>query len=335
MAAGRVDATLDTSEAEAVLVIVDLNASGKTVPEAAWQTLFASEPYRRLKLREAAIGQQFGNPSLAFTDGDFRKFVLSDDLKNRASALKSTLAAWKKIDLNRTAARDLAYLPNEAFIRAKVFAVIKPRKNSFVWDLKSDPTIFLYLNPEVGEAKFVNTVAHELHHIGLGSVGPVYEKKIAALPERARTAASWMGSFGEGFAMLAAAGGPDVHPHAVSLAAERARWDADTANFATDLAAVNQFFLDALHGTFPNQDAIDVKGSSFFGVQGPWYTVGYKMAAMVEKKYGRAVLIQTMLDPRCLLVRYNRAAAEENAAGKPPLPLWSEEVLTAVQAGGC
>jgi hypothetical protein len=42
-----------------------------------------------------------------------------------------------------------------------------------------------------------------------------------------------------------------------------------------------------------------------------------------------------MLDPRCLLVRYNRAAAEQNAAGKPPLPLWSDDILSAVHADAC
>jgi len=39
--------------------------------------------------------------------------------------------------------------------------------------------------------------------------------------------ASWIGAFGEGFAMLAAAGGPAIHPHAVSSPEERARWDKD------------------------------------------------------------------------------------------------------------
>ena len=47
---------------------------------------------------------------------------------------------------------------------------------------------------------------------------------------------------GEGFAMLAAAGGPDIHPHAVSDAKERARWDHDLANFNEDLKKVESFF---------------------------------------------------------------------------------------------
>ena len=101
--------------------------------------------------------------------------------------------------------------------------MIKPGTNSFVWEAPSNPAIFLYLDPDVTRAKFENTVAHELHHIGLASVESGYDKKIAVLQERARAAASWMGAFGEGFAMLAAAGGPDVDPQAQSSAKEHAR----------------------------------------------------------------------------------------------------------------
>ena len=108
------------------------------------------------------------------------------------------------------------------------------------------------------------------------------------------------------------------------------------AGFNNDLPAVNNFFLDVLSGKLADNDTIEAKGSSFFGShQGPWYTVGYKMAVMVERRYGRLVLIQTTLDYRCLLVLYNQAAAEQNATGKQQLPLWSETVLSQVDAGTC
>ena len=334
-ASDRVQLTLDTSEADQVLAILALRNQGKPVADSEWQKLFATAPYQRLKQREKAIGESFHDPTRAFTDDDFRRFVLSADLLPRAAALSSTLDRWRKADLRQDATRVLAYLPADAALHAKVYPVIKPVTNSFVWDLSSDPTIFLYLDPEVSREKFENNVTHELHHIGLGSVGPIYNKKIAALPEPAHTAADWMGSFGEGFAMLAAAGGPDVDPHAASSPTEHARWEHDMGQFNDDLRAVNQFFLDILNAKFASSDAIGEKAGSFFGVQGPWYTVGYKMSVMVEKRFGRPALIGTMLDPRCLLVLYNRAAAEQNAAGKPPLPLWSADVLSAVHAGSC
>ena len=328
----RIQIALDSSEADQVLAILALRRDRKPIEEAQWQMLFGTEPYQRLKQREKKIGEQFHIPGLAFSDDDFKKFVLSEDLLKRAPQLQDTIDSWKKAEMRELAERDLQYLPPSAAIRAKVYPVIKPATNTFVWETSSNPAIFLYLDPDVSRAKFENTVAHELHHIGLASVESGYDKKIGALQEKARAAAGWMGAFGEGFAMLAAAGGPDVDPQSASSATQRARWDHDMANFSADLRSVNSFFLDVLNGKFPNQDAIDEKASSFYGQQGPWYTVGYKMAVMVEKRFGRAALIDTMLDPRRLLVLYDRAAAEQNAAGKDQLPLWSDELLKQVNA---
>jgi len=332
----RVRLTLDTSEADQVLGILALREAGRPIDDARWTTLFDTPPYQRLKQREQKIGEQFHDLSGVFTDEDFRKFVLSDDLLSLAPRLRETLERWKQADLRRSAERVLAYLPDEAVIRAKVYPVIKPAVNSFVWELSSDPTIFLSLDPEVTRDKFDNNVAHELHHIGLGSLGPVYAQKTAALAERARTAAEWMEGFGEGLAVLAAAGGPDVDPHAASTPKEHARWEVELAGFGSDLPTVDGFFLDVLSGKLPDKDAIEAKGSSFFGShQGPWYTVGYKMAVLVEKRYGRPALIRTMLDYRCLLALYNQAAAEQNAARKEQLPLWSQPVLSQVGATAC
>lgn len=331
----RIHLTLDASEADQVLAILALRRAGKPVDDSAWKKLFATEPYRRLKAREVAIGRRFHDTTNVFTDEDFQRFVLSDSLEQDAPALSATLDGWKRADLTRLAEQDLAYLPDSAVIHAKVFPVIKPNNNSFVWETATNPAIFLYLDPAVSRASFVNTVTHELHHIGLGSLGPVYDRRIAPLPERARSVAGSLGAFGEGLAMLAAAGGPDIDPQAASSPQRRAQWNQDMANFNTDLNAVNTFFADALAGKYASQDAIDEKASSFYGAQGPWYTVGYKMAVMVEKRFGRRALIGTMLEFRCLLVLYNRAAAEQNASGRGPLPLWSDSVLAAVNAPSC
>jgi hypothetical protein len=332
----RIQLTLDTSEADQVLAILALRQADKTVPAENWQKLFSTAPYQRLKEREKKIGEQFHDPSVAFSDEDFKKFVLSDELLRRAPQLKATLERWKQADLTHSAEHVLAYLPEDAVIRAKVYPIIKPGVNSFVWELTTDPTIFLYLDSDVTREKFENIVDHELHHIGLGSLGPIYSQKIARLPQGARAVADWMEPFGEGLAMLAAAGAPDVDPHAASTPKEHARWEAELNSFNTDLPTVNNFYLDILNGKLADNDAIEAKGTSFFGShQGPWYTVGYKMAVMVEKRYGRAVLIRTMLDFRCLLALYNQVAKEENAAGQQHLPLWSDEVLSQVEAGTC
>lgn len=321
----RVQLTFNTDEAEAVLSILDKRAAGTAVADSDWQRLFATEPYVRLKKREAGMHRDF-------TDEDFKKFVLSPELAAKNSALHTTLSAWKQADLVASARGVLDYLPNEAVIKAKVFPVIKPKTNSFVFESQTDPAIFLYLDPEESAAKFENIVAHELHHIGYSSVGKMAETRQKDVPATAKAAVDWIGAFGEGFAMLAAAGGPDVDPQATSSPQDRARWGHDLANFNNDLASVQQFFLDVIDQRLVGEDKINEKAYTFFGTQGPWYTVGYKMAVIVEKRFGRKVLIDCMLDPRQVLARYNQAATELNASGKEHLALWSPDLLRKIGA---
>jgi hypothetical protein len=321
---GRINLKLNADEAKAVLAILDKENSKQDIADSDWQNLFSTEPYLRLKKREAAMHREF-------TDDDFKKFVLSPELLAKKEALRRTLEEWETADLQASARRVLDYLPDSATIRAKVYPVIKPKSNSFVFETDTDPAIFLYLDPAESRARFENTVAHELHHIGFSSVSSLRDERLKDVPPSAKAAVDWMGGFGEGFAMLAAAGGPDTHPHAVSTPEERAEWDHDMANFNQDLLSLQQFFLDGINQKFKSKDELDAKGSTFFGKQGPWYTVGYKMAVIVEKRYGRAVLIDCMIDPRELLVRYNRAAAELNRNQAAQLELWSPELLAKIE----
>jgi len=107
-------------------------------------------------------------------------------------------------------------------------------------------------------------------------------------------------------------------------------WELGMKNFDQDLGSLNEFFLQVLDGRLKD-DAANQKAYTFFGdIQGPWYTVGYRMAVLVETRYGRATLIECMLDRRLLLAHYNQAAEELNASGKDHLPLWSTEVLKEV-----
>lgn len=313
------DVQVVADEADAVLAIVARKKVDQPVAEADWQRLFASEGYVRLKKRDAGMGRPI-------EDADFRAFVLSDDLAARADSLAATLAKWRGADVSGAARRALAYLPAGAHIRAKVYPVIKPRDNSFVFEVKTDPAIFLYLDPSVAADKLENTVAHELHHIGYGGScpPPAVEKQIARLPQANRTALHWMGGFGEGLAMLAAAGGPDIHPHSVSKQEDRERWDRDVARFPEDLRKVESFFRDILAGRLDEEGAAKAAMPFYGETQGPWYTVGWKMAAIIEKALGRDRLIESACDPRKLLATYNEAARK---AGDGKLPLWSEEVV--------
>lgn len=268
-----------------------------------------------------------------FSDGDFRRFVLSGDLVKRAPDLQRTLDAWKKIDLRATAARILPYLPFDARVKASVYPVIKPRTNSFVFATDSNPAIFLYLDPEESSSEFQNTVAHESHHIGYADANKRYGESIDALPENARKAAEWMGAFGEGLAVLAAADSADVHPLHDYKPIEQQRWDEDMKFVDQQLAQLDQYFLDVVTGGYAKLEVADHEAFTFFGYRGPWYTVGYEMGSVVEKRYGRSVLVECMSDPRKLLAKYNEAAIEQNAAaGSGKLGTWSPELLKAVGA---
>jgi hypothetical protein len=324
-ASAQVNVRLVTDEAEAVLSILAKKKANEAITESDWQRVFQSEGYVRLKKRETSMQR-------SFEDADFKTFVLSDQLAERAAALSETLSRWRQADVTRSARLALAYLPKQAQIQARIYPVIKPRENSFVFEVKEDPAIFLYLDPAVSRDKFENTLAHELHHIGYGSTCPAenIEKEMDTLAPNVKTVLTWIGGFGEGLAMLAAAGGPDIHPHAVSSSEERARWDRDVGNFNRDLKSVEKFFLDVLDGKL-NDEQTQKTGFSFFGTQGPWYTVGWKMSVLIEKTYGRAKLIECFCDQRKLLSTYNEAAAKHNRRSREPLALWSKSIISRVK----
>jgi hypothetical protein len=320
-----VNVSLVTDEAEAVLNILFKREADQPITNKDWQQVFQSEGYIRLKKRELAMKN-------SFEDDDFKTFALSGKLLERKQALKETLDRWKRADLSGAAQLALAYLPKNARITAKIYPVIKPKENSFVFDVKTDAAIFLYLDPAVSREKFENTLAHELHHIGYGSGCPTQETSnaIAKLQPNTQRVLGWISAFGEGFAMLAAAGSPDVHPHMVSSAEERARWDKDVENFNNDLKTVEKFFFDIL-GNRLSKEEIQQTGFSFFGIQGAWYTVGWKMSVLIEKTYGRETLIECMCDQRKLLSTYNNAASKYNRRGREPLALWSNSLIEAIK----
>jgi len=320
--AQQLDVRLVTDEAEAVLAILAKKRANEAVTPADWARVFSSEGYTRLKKRELAMQRPF-------EDAEFQKFVLSDELGQRAVALEETLAKWKRADVTRSAELALAYLPAGSGIRAKVYPVIKPRDNTFVFEVKTDPAIFFFLDPAMPEKRFENTLAHELHHIGYGTSCPSTETAaaVAKLSTEAQIVLRWISAFGEGYAMVAAAGGSKVHPHEVSAPEVRARWDQDMKNFNADLKKVESFLVRVLEGKVTG-DEMQKEGFAFFGIQGPWYTVGWQMVALIEETYGRKRLIEVMCDQRLLLATYNEAAGAYNLRNeRHPLATWSTSVV--------
>lgn len=320
-----VQLTIDTSEAQQVLRILDKLERRAPVAETDWHALFATEPYRWLKEREKSIGAPFD-------DEQFKTFLRSDQARAHRTEWEHTLAQLKKSDMRAIGMRVLEWLPEGARIQANVFPAIKPRRNSFVWTKMGEgPAIFLALDQQTQD-QFENTVAHECHHIGLQSLQAEQNAARAGLPPRLATAMEWMTAFGEGEAMLAAAGSGVRHPHWADDAPTRARWDADLMHFQSDLARLDQFFVDILDGRLEGEDKIRAQAAPFWGdAQGAWYTVGYEMSVLVERQFGRRAFLECLIDPRKLLILYNRvveAAIEKGAV----LPRWSSQLLSRLKA---
>ncbi len=317
-----VDVRLQSDEADAALAIIRERATGATPVDSDWRRLFSSRGYAHLSEREASMHR-------AFTDSSFARFVTSDTLVRRYEALARTLPALERIDVSAAAARAKAYLPAGTPLRAVLYLEIKPVTNSFVFTGRdSVPSIFLYVRTEDTPAQVENTMAHELHHIGLN----------AACPDRPYAHASpaqvmllrFLGAYGEGQAMLAAAGGPDVHPHATDPDSIKRRWDADVARAAPDIATQSAFFTSVIDGRITSPDSVRQIASSYFGVQGPWYTVGWLMASTIERELGRPALVATLCDPTKFIARYNEAARRAKARGLV-LPLWDPALLSRLE----
>ena len=320
-AAPATSVTIDDSQARAALQILHELQQHATVADDDWRRLFATRGYQRLKEREAAF-------KAPFTDDQFKAFLSSPAEIVQTDALQKTLDAWTSQSLSEMENRARVYLPPGAALHATVYPLIKPRKNSFVYQLDTDPAIILYVNPTVAQAQFSNTVSHELFHVGDAENCPppavAATEKSLSTPQKAFL--EWLSAFGEGSAVLAAAGGPDVHPHAEDPPAGRAVWDEAMSHFSGDFTALQQFFAHIADGTLTG-DAIPTKGMTYFGeVQGPWYTVGYKMDVTIERELGRPVLVQALCDKRMYLTTYNAAAAKVNARTPGALPLWPQNL---------
>jgi hypothetical protein len=321
--------TFVTDEADAALTILRLEAAHTTPTSANWTALFASQGYQHLKEREASMGR-------GFDDSSFAAFLRSDSLIARFPTLSSALPRLEKTNVAGAAETALAYLPAATPLRAHLYLEIKPFPNSFVFTGRDSlPSIFLYVQTDESGAQLGNTLAHELHHIGTNAAcrdAPTADSTRTS--PAVRMMLEYLTAFGEGRAMLAAAGGPDVHPHAEDADSIRKRWDRDVAQAPGDIRELSTFFMDVIAGHIASADSVRRRGNSYFGVQGPWYTVGWLMASTVERELGRPALIRTICSPVDFLAQYNRAAQRSNVTNRTALPLWPSTFMDALGAIG-
>lgn len=308
---------LVTDEPEVALQLLQERQDGKTISDSDWSRLFSTEGYKRLQERE--LGMKRG-----FTDEDFKTFILSDDLLKQRPALEDTFAGWKKIDVAACAQKSLAYLPSGSQIGASVYFLIKPKHNSFVWGTDTkDPAVMLYLDPAAAPQDTADTIAHEFHHIGYESRCPSadYKAWYDKQPKPKQIAQTWLRAFGEGAAVLAAAGSVDGEPYKYSAKDVKEAWKTGVAHNDENMKALETFFTEVLDGKM-NDDQAQTKAMEFFGMVGPWYTTGWIMDTAIERAFGRPKLIECYEDPRLLLPTYNAAARKLGN-----LTLWPDDLV--------
>lgn len=313
--------TLELDEAQAALAILEAQAAGAEPATALWEQLWQSKGYRRLLAREASMGRDAG-----FADA-LRTWLLDPSIVAKTGEYRAAVQRWREFNATRAGERANAYLPAGVELRATLYPVIKHTRNSFVFDLQSDPAIFMTIDPAHSAAYMEAVMTHELHHVGLSRCPGTADYE--ALSANQQTVLDWLSIFGEGLAVLATAGDPFRHPHYYSDAREYITWERDVAKIATDLQHMEAFFVAVLDGSLA-EDRQRAQLFTFIATehvpQGPAYTLGWKMAAVVERRYGRDMLLTALCDPRELLRLYNEAATEI-AAGDVALPRWSDAFL--------
>jgi hypothetical protein len=319
--AGTVRLRVLTTEASDALAIMASQDSARRIK--LWRELVATEEYQRFTQRDSVFHR-------TRSEASFYAWLTADSVIARAPVLRHTFTEWSRADIAGAGRLSAAYLPSGTPVHASLYFVIKPQHNTFVYDLDEDPAIFVSIDPTINRAQFENEVAHELHHIGYAAACRAADtaNTVTAMD----TVARWMSSFGEGWAMLAAAGGPNVNPHWESDSADRARWDADYAHVGDGMEQLSELFAAVLDRRLPGPDSIQARAMGFFGIQGPWYTVGYLMVRTVEVTYGRPRLLSMLCDPVKLVLTYEEAARAANARSETKLPLWPHTLIKALRA---
>ncbi len=313
--------TIVLDEANAALAVLEERQSSGGVREATWERLWSTEGFKRLDARQNHYGD-------SETRDRMRHHLLSEEPLQRIAELRQAIADWERVDLEKTAERALAYLPEGQAIRAKIYPVIKKKSNSFVFEVSTDPAIFMFVDGKKSTERIEDILAHEFHHVGL--VGCQQPLNYDNLPQPVQKTLDWMGTFGEGQAMLASAGGPEVHPARRAPASEWMTWERDVANFNRDLKRIEAFLWSVAKGELPK----DEQRSTWFSFvnadevpQGAFYTVGWKMAATIERFRGRNHLVDRLCDPRLFLEAYNEIIADYGLPDGSGLAQWDSAFL--------
>ncbi len=309
---------------EAVLQILEKQNNNISITNTDWEDLFTSKGYKWLVKRENDMGNKFSK-------NDFKSFLHNKNQVNSYENFKKSRKLLKDLELNKLLSITKKYLPKGAKFDTTIIPVIKPQDNSFVHEINDELVLFIYLEPGISRAKLENKLIHELHHVGFDDI--YSPEKYNYLLQQAQQVIEWTNAFGEGFAMLAAAGGPNNHPNYFDEELEQ-KWDSNIERFNEDFDLIEEFFVKILKKEFFNEKELYKRGYELMmnnGGQGSWYTVGWKIAVVVEKINGKEVLLDCMLDLTKLYPIYNKAVKKYNKKFNENLKSWSDIIINSLK----
>ena len=115
-------------------------------------------------------------------------------------------------------------------------------------------------------------------------------------------------------------------------------WQERLNNLESDMRQLEAFLIDVAEGRTSGEDA-QRRGMAFVSTegvpQGAYYSLGWFMAVVVERRLGRAAVVAATCDHGRLLSDYQRVAtkrSDERYADRP-LPTWSKRLFEVLRFG--
>jgi hypothetical protein len=306
---------IDLSEAEAMLSAAKASRDNNQIGNAQLESI----------LRTSAAKHLSGTHTL--TADSIKRYAADTEISTQIDELQFSLREWRIASLQQIEHRVGQYLPSEGQISLTVIVVLAPGFTVAEFDTASiPPRVFVPLLPSMFHMRIETYVGEQVYLLASAIPAKALHPHYDQMTDSVRLAVGYTTEFRRGIALLAGDGSIGLHICATCPLAERQQWDNNLAEFSKDLLVLDKLLLTTalaesdIEGQRLKLDAIDA-------VQ--WQVVGYRMAVMIERHYGRKVVPNLVRDPRMLLELYNLAAAEDNANGlsDQPLPLWSHELI--------
>lgn len=315
---------LISDQVEVVIDILKRTEENNKISKEHWNKLFHTQGFQLLEKRESEMNE-------GIKKSEFKGYIIDKIASDGYLPYEKSLDKLNKLDLDEIIESTKDYLPDNTNLDTDIIPVIKPQKNSFIHKINDKLVLFLYLEPDIIKEKMENKLIHELHHIGFDYV--YQNSDYSYLLKPAQKVIEWTNAFGEGFAMLAAAQGLENHPNKFDEDL-KSKWDKNMENYNKDFHKIQNFLLTILEGHFADERKLYNRGFQLMtnnGGQGSWYTVGYKIAVVIEKTASRDLLIKCMQDLTQLYCHYNRLVKQYNKKQNKNLHKWDQKIINVLK----